>query len=112
MPDRYRVELMHDPVFNKVSLFFPHTHTHTHTRTHAHTHTHTVVVFSDCARYQLLLAYSPHSNPDTAVLMLPPAKGTGFTEREKDRFGLRGLVPPVVNTLEQQVARVYRGFHR
>eukprot|EP00043_Microstomoeca_roanoka_P021044 m.254815 g.254815 ORF g.254815 m.254815 type:complete len:629 (-) comp18708_c0_seq1:211-2097(-) len=55
VPERYRVELMHDPIYNK---------------------------------------------------------GTGFTDREKDRFGLRGLVPPVVNTIDQQMARVYRAYHR
>ncbi|EDQ87574.1 uncharacterized protein MONBRDRAFT_33221 [Monosiga brevicollis MX1] len=38
-------------------------------------------------------------------------KGTAFSEREKDRLGLRGLVPPVINTIEQQVARIYRAFH-
>jgi len=33
-------------------------------------------------------------------------KGTAFTERERDALGLRGLLPPRVFTLEQQVARV------
>lgn len=33
-------------------------------------------------------------------------KGTAFTEEERDRLGLRGLLPPVVETLETQLERV------
>jgi hypothetical protein len=33
-----------------------------------------------------------------------------FSERERDRFGLRGLLPPAVLTLEDQVKRVYKSF--
>ena len=33
-------------------------------------------------------------------------KGAGFSEAERDALGLRGLLPPRVATLEQQVARV------
>ncbi len=32
-------------------------------------------------------------------------KGTAFTEAERDRFGLHGLLPPHVGTLEDQVTR-------
>ena len=39
-------------------------------------------------------------------------KGTAFTEEERVSLGLDGLLPPQVNTLEQQVDRVYRGFLR
>eukprot|EP00047_Mylnosiga_fluctuans_P018519 m.71926 g.71926 ORF g.71926 m.71926 type:complete len:613 (-) comp7657_c0_seq3:217-2055(-) len=39
-------------------------------------------------------------------------KGTGFTQREQDRLGLRGLVPPHMFTLEEQVERAYVNFHR
>jgi malate dehydrogenase (oxaloacetate-decarboxylating)(NADP+) len=34
------------------------------------------------------------------------SKGTAFTEDERRRFGLEGLVPPSVETLERQVERV------
>jgi len=33
-------------------------------------------------------------------------RGTAFTEAERDRLGLRGLLPPVVLTQEQQMTRV------
>ena len=33
-------------------------------------------------------------------------KGTAFPEKERDAFGLHGLLPPAVHTLEQQVHRV------
>ncbi|MFZ1324545.1 MAG: NAD-dependent malic enzyme [Candidatus Contendobacter sp.] len=39
-------------------------------------------------------------------------KGTAFTEDERVALGLDGLLPPQVNSLEQQVERVYRGFLR
>jgi malate dehydrogenase (oxaloacetate-decarboxylating) len=39
-------------------------------------------------------------------------KGTAFTPEERISLGLDGLLPPQVNTLEQQVERVYRGFMR
>lgn len=39
-------------------------------------------------------------------------KGTAFTEAERDALGLRGLLPPQVNTMPQQVARVMENFRR
>jgi len=34
-------------------------------------------------------------------------RGTGFSQEERQAFGLRGLLPPAVETLEDQVARVF-----
>ena len=39
-------------------------------------------------------------------------KGTAFTEAERDALGLRGLLPPQVITIEQQVARALGNFRR
>jgi malate dehydrogenase (oxaloacetate-decarboxylating) len=39
-------------------------------------------------------------------------KGTAFTEDERDRFGLHGLLPPVVGTLEDQRERRMKAFGR
>ncbi len=39
-------------------------------------------------------------------------KGTAFTEEERDALGLRGLLPPHVHTMEEQVIRVLENFHR
>ncbi|MCS7217951.1 MAG: NAD-dependent malic enzyme [Thermus sp.] len=37
-------------------------------------------------------------------------KGTAFTEEERRALGLEGLLPPHVNTLEEQKERVYRRY--
>jgi len=39
-------------------------------------------------------------------------KGTAFSERERDVLGLRGLLPPRVFTIEEQLVRVYGNFQR
>lgn len=39
-------------------------------------------------------------------------KGTGFPEAERDAFGLRGLLPPRVFTLEEQLKRALLNFRR
>ena len=39
-------------------------------------------------------------------------KGTAFTEAERDALGLRGLLPPRVFTIEEQLQRVYGNFNR
>ena len=39
-------------------------------------------------------------------------KGTAFTESERARFGLDGLLPPQVETIEQQLVRAYKAYQR
>lgn len=39
-------------------------------------------------------------------------KGNAFTEEERDKLGLRGLLPPGVNTMEEQVLRVMGNYNR
>ena len=39
-------------------------------------------------------------------------KGTAFTESERTRFGLHGLLPEEVETLEQQALRAYEAYQR
>src|ERR1700751_4520483 len=39
-------------------------------------------------------------------------KGTAFTEEESTRLGLEGLLPPHVETLDEQVVRAYEAFQK
>jgi malate dehydrogenase (oxaloacetate-decarboxylating) len=39
-------------------------------------------------------------------------KGTAFTQEERDQFGLHGLLPPHVETLDEQSARAYEAYKR
>ena len=39
-------------------------------------------------------------------------KGTAFTEGERTQFGLHGLLPPQVETLEEQIVRAYEAYRR
>ena len=38
--------------------------------------------------------------------------GTGFSAEERDSLGLHGLLPPVVETLDQQCVRAYQAYRR
>ena len=45
---------------------------------------------------------------DTPVLN----KGIAFTEEERTKFGLHGLLPPQVETLDEQVVRAYEALQK
>ncbi|HID29489.1 MAG TPA: NAD-dependent malic enzyme, partial [Desulfobacterales bacterium] len=46
-----------------------------------------------------------------ALLIKPfTNKGTAFTARERDELDFRGLLPPAVCTIEQQLERAYGNF--
>lgn len=47
------------------------------------------------------------------LLMCPMFnKGTAFPDEERSALGLRGLVPPSVNTIENQVVRCYQAYQQ
>jgi malate dehydrogenase (oxaloacetate-decarboxylating)(NADP+) len=50
--------------------------------------------------------------PRGSALLANPLlnKGTAFTEEERDALGLRGLLPPRVFSLDEQLARAYANF--
>ena len=52
--------------------------------------------------------------PKGVALLRDPTlnKGTAFTEKERDAFGLRGLLPPHVWTQDDQVARMLENLRR
>lgn len=56
----------------------------------------------------------PRSYPGGMNLQRDPLlnKGTSFTEEERDQLGLRGLLPPRVNSLEEQVQRMLGNIRR
>lgn len=56
----------------------------------------------------------PTGFPTGLRLLHDPAlnKGTAFSYEERVALGLRGLVPPGINTMEEQVTRVIGNYHR
>jgi malate dehydrogenase (oxaloacetate-decarboxylating) len=40
------------------------------------------------------------------------SKGTAFTDKERTEFGLHGLLPPQIETLEAQAVRAYEAYRR
>jgi len=59
-----------------------------------------------------LSMYPMLTEPRDGALLHEPAlnKGTAFTEAERDRLGLRGLLPPRILTQDQQVAKVLQNL--
>lgn len=55
----------------------------------------------------LVLADPRSSATGTTIRVRYPLTGTGFSEEERDRLNIRGLVPPRFNTLEQQALRIH-----
>jgi malate dehydrogenase (oxaloacetate-decarboxylating) len=56
---------------------------------------------------------SPDSPRGTDLLNTPLLnRGTAFTEQERTRFDLQGLLPPHVETLDEQVVRAYEAFQK
>ncbi len=54
------------------------------------------------------------SHPRGVSLLNHPSlnRGTAFTEAERTELGLHGLLPPQIETLDQQVARAYEAYRR
>src|SRR5215472_11973901 len=72
---------------------------------------------------QIIKPFSIHRDPATEESYLSTAtsgrallgdpmlnKGTAFTEEERRAFGLDGLLPPAVSTLDAQLDRLYSNF--
>lgn len=67
---------------------------------------------ADAARKRATEGRAKQAFP-TGIALLHDArvnKGTAFSEAERDAFKLRGLLPPVVNTIEEQQDRVLENY--
>jgi malate dehydrogenase (oxaloacetate-decarboxylating)(NADP+) len=58
--------------------------------------------------------HSAQSLPRGVALLHDPLfnRGTGFTAAEREAFGLRGLLPPRVLSLQEHAARILENFHK
>ena len=57
--------------------------------------------------------YLPVRRKGQALITDPMlTKGTAFPEEERTKLGLRGLLPPAVSNIDQQLQRVYEGYQR
>jgi malic enzyme len=63
----------------------------------------------DPATGQQYMAVSQKGRP--LLLNSLTNKGTAYTQRERDELDLRGLLPPAVCTMHQQMDRTYENFH-
>lgn len=54
----------------------------------------------------LYISFAGHALLDTSLLN----KGSAFSEDERIRFNLTGLLPPLIETIEEQVERAYSQF--
>jgi len=62
---------------------------------------------------QVIESSSPDFPRGTDLLNTPLLnKGTAFTEEERARLGLEGLLPPHVETLDEQAVRAYEAFEK
>src|SRR5258708_7185349 len=63
---------------------------------------------------QQVMPSSSSDSPRGTDLLNSPLlyKGTAFTEEERTRFGRKGLLPPHVETLDEQAVRAYEAFQR
>lgn len=66
----------------------------------------------DDAKERMKLQSRLRDFPTGLALLRDPAlnKGTAFTEEERDALGLRGLLPPHVHTMDEQLLRVLRNL--
>jgi len=62
----------------------------------------------DPATGQQYMAVSQKGRP--LLLNSLTNKGTAYTQRERDELDLRGLLPPAVCTMHQQMDRTYENF--
>jgi len=54
----------------------------------------------------LYIPYSGHALIDTSLLN----KGSAFSKKEREMFNLSGLLPPLIETIDEQVERAYSQF--